>query len=187
MIVARDGNSKNLAKEIVGAVLGTDHFAIVRSESGKPFLAPPREGLQFNLTHTRDVTLFVFAWGTRVGIDVEWRHRDVNVEPLAKRFLSAAERVEILASEDGAERRERFLRCWTRKEALLKAIGTGLAGGLEKFTVSSGKRARIVHCDPAIFGPAESWRLQDLDIGPDYFASVAKEGREEPKVTYFRW
>lgn len=175
LLAAGKRDSGDLTREMIAEVLGTDDFSIARSVSGKPALAPPWEGLQFNLTHTRDVTLFAFAWDARVGIDVEWRHRHVNVEPLARRFLSSQERAEILAAPHVPERRERFLRCWTRKEALLKAVGTGLAGGLDKFTVSTGSEARIVACDAGVFGSAETWQLEDLEIDPDYFASVAVE------------
>lgn len=184
-LVTGKRNSGELLKEILAQVLGTGDFSIIRRESGKPVLAPPWERLQFNLTHTRDVTLFALAWDTRLGIDVEWRGREVNVEPLARRFLSTRERREILAAPDIMERRKRFLRCWTRKEALLKAVGTGLAGGLEKFTVSTGNEAVIVDCDLDVFGPAENWRLLDLEIGDDYFASLAVESPKNSDRTPF--
>jgi 4'-phosphopantetheinyl transferase len=56
------------------------------------------------------------------------------MEQIARRYFHHAEIEEIFAL-DAAARDEAFLRCWTAKEAVLKAIGTGLAGSLTTFRV----------------------------------------------------
>ena len=62
-----------------------------------------------------------------------------------------------------------FFRWWTRKEAVLKADGCGLSGGLDRLDISG--------CPPELVRfPAEGgawWRVHDLDVAPGYAAAVA--------------
>jgi 4'-phosphopantetheinyl transferase len=103
------------------------------SAEGRPSLAPPFEhtGLHFNLSHTEDLVAMAVCRHVRVGIDVE-KLAPVSLA-VADRFFSAAEVSELRALPAGAQPR-RFMQLWTLKEAYLKAIGTGLAGGLGRMS-----------------------------------------------------
>ena len=135
---------------------------------GRPSLAAG--GIDFNLSHAG--SLVVLAVGTvRVGIDVETTNRSRDWRAIARRFFSPVEFAAIEACDE-AERRTAFFRAWTRKEAFVKALGTGLATGFARFDVSIGPRpaltgARIDGVDTS------EWSIRDLAAGPDHLGAVA--------------
>jgi 4'-phosphopantetheinyl transferase len=98
---------------------------------GKPALARSVTGLRFNLSHTTRVALFALSSRAPVGIDAEDLDRRVDHAALAKRLLTSCE---LAAFEQLApdQRAHAFLRCWTRKEAIAKALGSGLALPFDK-------------------------------------------------------
>jgi 4'-phosphopantetheinyl transferase len=96
---------------------------------GKPRLAGAAGSnrLEFNVAHSEGLGLIAITSGAPVGIDVETANDRMDIEQIAREFFSASEIASILAAS-GDCRRELFLRYWTRKEAVLKATGIGLAG-----------------------------------------------------------
>src|SRR5918994_193732 len=128
---------------ILSRELGTPRAAL-ESESGrhgKPSPPPPVMDLQFNLAHSDDLAVCAIARGTdQVGVDVE-RVRPLNdLDVVARVALSGTEfvRYEALA---GPERLLAFYEAWTRKEALLKASGHGLARSPQEVEVGIGPSA----------------------------------------------
>lgn len=102
-----------------------------RDALGKPRLANHR--CEFNLSHSGEAAAVALGH-TPIGVDVE-QLRDIgDLDALAERCFTAAERLELTAA--GESRGEWFLRGWTRKEACLKAIGCGLS--LEPATFETG-------------------------------------------------
>ena len=126
---------------------------------GKPHLGG-RSDLDFSISHSGGLALIAVARGRRVGADVERVRPRTDVLAIARGSLSARERQTIESLETDAARREAFFRCWTRKEAYLKALGVGLAGGLDT--------------DPE---DARGWRIRSLPTRPGYMAAVAAEGQ----------
>jgi 4'-phosphopantetheinyl transferase len=110
-------------------IIQPDHF-------GKPHLRP--EVLHFNTSHSRDLVAIAIA-AAPVGVDVERIDEQFDVDLVVDQ-LSAAERAVVLA-HDGRRRSQTFTRCWTAKEACLKACGVGLSGDLRSFDVSSALEA----------------------------------------------
>jgi 4'-phosphopantetheinyl transferase len=84
---------------------------------------------------------------------------------ISERFFSAAER-EALRGYPPSERDQAFFRCWTRKEAFIKALGDGLHFPLDAFDVSlaPGEPARILRVGE-VAGGACGWTLHDIDLG----------------------
>ncbi|MFI8192469.1 4'-phosphopantetheinyl transferase family protein [Streptomyces sp. NPDC085946] len=91
---------------------------------GRPALAPAEPPLHFSLSHSGGIALVGVA-AVPVGVDVERLPREETVEICAA-ALHPRERAE-LARAPREDRREVFGRLWTRKEAFLKALGTGLS------------------------------------------------------------
>lgn len=93
---------------------------------GKPTL-PGRigEGISFNISHSGGWVLLGFAWGAPLGVDLEGMRPFPDLMGVAGRVMTPHE-VAALASLRGQDRETAFFRGWTRKEALLKARGTGI-------------------------------------------------------------
>jgi 4'-phosphopantetheinyl transferase len=143
---------------------------------GKPFLANEHSGrpIAFNLSHSGELAIVAVTDGMPVGIDIE-RIRPVSAELLAG-CLAQRELAMLSALAPGL-REESFIRCWTRKEACLKAIGVGLNGSPSSFEVSLDPfRARLlaVESDPV---EAELWQLADLEPAPGYCGALAARHR----------
>jgi 4'-phosphopantetheinyl transferase len=100
---------------------------------GKPQLASKyaSANLRFNVSHSGGLALIVLNLGIDSGIDVEQFRHIGHLEQIARRFFHPAEVDAVLAAAPDAA----FLRCWTAKEAVLKAYGTGIAGSLDAFQV----------------------------------------------------
>jgi len=157
-------------RSILGATLDTDpsRVAIVRGARGRPFV----EGstLDFNVSHTRGTAIFGVTRSGRIGIDIEHRDREVNVDGVARKFMSAAEQA-MLAQLDGDARRQALLRLWTCKEAMSKATGDALSAPFRKLDVALGPVPALKD-GPQPYDPAR-WRLLAVDMACGYLATVA--------------
>ncbi len=143
---------------------------------GKPFALvqgnPAR--IEFNLSHSGHHGLIAIASHGRIGVDVEERSPDRDIDGYSKTLLAPAERADYqTASEE--RKLELFYRLWTLKEALVKAVGEGLSLDTSEFEIPPA----MVKGDPAgIFSfpdsPAIRWRLEY--IGNERFAAaIAQE------------
>lgn len=145
---------------------------------GKPELDSPfsRSGLRFNLSHSNEIALYAVTRHRKVGIDIE-RVRPIEVEQLARRFFSRLES-QALCALGYESKNSAFLRCWTGKEAFLKALGDGMHRALDSFAVSVSPRGpgRLLYDRDDPQGAAR-WSLFGLNGIPGYVASIATQGR----------
>jgi 4'-phosphopantetheinyl transferase len=148
------------------------------TQFGKPRLVgESADGLRFNIAHSDDLALMAFTRGREIGVDVERERPDVDIIDLARRFF-AAEEIAALDALPVAEQRSAFYRCWTRKEAYLKALGLGMQVPLNGFAVSiAADQANLLHAvhDPIQHG---RWELRGLSPAAEFAAAVAVEGRK---------
>jgi 4'-phosphopantetheinyl transferase len=150
---------------------------------GKPSLAPnPSDlhpsDLRFNLSHAGERGILGVVRGREIGVDIEAMRENVECEQLAERFFSEHER-QTLRSLPSDQKIRAFFRCWTCKEALLKAEGVGLSRSLDSFDIDmSSSPAQILATRP---DPAEAgrWRLFELEAPSGYAAAVVVEGTVE--------
>jgi phosphopantetheine--protein transferase-like protein len=126
--------SHALVRLIISKKLKTDPLLInyIVGKYNKPGLKD--DPLFFNLAHTRDAFALAFTSDFPVGIDLEKINRKIDFHSIAKTYFSRKECEFILKHNKGAD--ERFFLLWTRKEALLKALGTGITDHLTKIEVS---------------------------------------------------
>jgi 4'-phosphopantetheinyl transferase len=143
---------------------------------GKPFLAKELNlpSIEFNLSHSGDLILFAFTREYPIGVDVERIRPKVNYLDIAKRFFSAAE-VRALNAFPEDEKITAFFHCWSRKEAVIKALGKGLSHHLSSFSVSIDRKEKNWQLS-GISSP-ESWSLYTLDVNPEYAAALAVMGK----------
>ncbi len=146
---------------------------------GKPSLAG-EESLQFNMSHSHEIGLVAVTRDAAVGVDVEHIRADFASDEIARRFFSRVE-VETFNSLSKEEQVAAFFRCWTRKEAYIKAIGKGLSQPLDGFDVT------LAPAEPAaLLRPGDedtaTWSFSDIDVGPAYASALAVEG-SHPQIT----
>lgn len=152
-----------------------ESLRFVYGPRGKPSLAERGFELEFNLAHSRGLALYAVTRGGPVGVDVEYIRPELAAERIAERFFSAEETAALRALPR-QEQSAAFFRCWTRKEALLKAWGQGLAFGLDRFTVSCDPDRAALLSTPFDLAEAERWSLVDLEPGPGYAGALAVHG-----------
>jgi 4'-phosphopantetheinyl transferase len=162
---------------LLGRTLGMAPAAIrfVYGEKGKPGLAEPGR-VRFNMSHSGELALIAIGLDCELGVDIERIRPLPDLQEIAARFFSREEETELMALPEDL-REAAFFRCWTRKEAYIKAIGDGLSAPLDGFAVSlrDGEPARMIQIggDAAAAG---AWRLHHLDVEPGYVAALAYRG-----------
>jgi 4'-phosphopantetheinyl transferase len=130
--------------------------------------------LHFNLSHSGDRVLYAIA-RREVGVDLEAMERRLDYTAVAERICTPREWAAFQALP-AAQAREIFFACWTRKEAVAKATGDGLAGGLGKldlcFQNSDWLRQRAGRVDAA----GQEWSVLNVPIESGWVAALAAPG-----------
>jgi 4'-phosphopantetheinyl transferase len=178
----KDSSRFTVARGSVRAILGAyiqtkaGDIRFSYSAQGKPNLSRPASDIRFNVSHSRDLALLAITRSRDVGVDIEWKKDDLEIEKLAERFFSLQE-CQSLRGLAPETRIDAFFRAWTCKEAFLKAGGTGLSRSLDSFDVDMnvGQPARLLATRP---DPTEAdrWFLRELEVADRYAAAVAVEG-----------
>ena len=128
------------------------------------------------------MALLAITQDRELGVDVEHIRVDFATEDIARRFFSPVE-VETFNRLTKHEQVAAFFRCWTRKEAYIKAIGRGLSQPLDGFdvTLAPDESAALLRADE---DDATRWTMSDLDVCPGYAAALAVEGSLTTLCTY---
>lgn len=131
--------SRGLLRMISARYLDVDAHKIRfrYSDYGKPAYFDG-SSLKFNVSHSGKYIVIAFTSGSEVGVDIEHIKTNFEVLDIARKFFSDGE-IESVMAFDPSERVMAFFRCWTRKEAFIKAKGHGLSFPLDAFTVSLDK------------------------------------------------
>ncbi|MFC3653003.1 4'-phosphopantetheinyl transferase family protein [Dyella humi] len=161
---------------LLGIYLGlpAGDIALVDGKHGRPELAEPWNGLlQFNWSHSGDTALVALARRVAPGVDIERLRPRARAMQLADRFFHPEETA-ALASLDATEREQAFLQLWTGKEAVLKAMGRGIAFGLDRLRLAVAPAApQVIWLDGD--DPAQ-WQLHPLQVDSSHVASLAWRG-----------
>jgi 4'-phosphopantetheinyl transferase len=166
--------ARGLLRWLLGSRLGVRprDVRLCYGSHGKPRVDG---SLAFNMAHSAGFVAIAISSGGDIGIDVEKIDPAIEAMQIAEGFYSQSE-AESLRRLHGAERVEGFFRCWTRKEAYLKAIGDGLSRALGDFDVAVEPTACSallrVQWDKREVG---RWHLSDLPLHPAYACALAVE------------
>ena len=154
-----------------------EQLAFGASDHGKPYavvqgVAAP---VSFNVSHSGAHGLIAFAAAAgRLGVDVEERSMPRDLDGLISSVLGPNEQAE-LALARGCRKLHLFFHFWTIKEALIKALGLGLALDMSQFEIPLAMRhgeTTSIFQFPQM--PAVRWRLKDLG-NDDFAAAIACE------------
>lgn len=139
---------------------------------GKPFLVDAGAfRASFSLSHTNGMVACAVTAEGNIGIDVECLDRDVDTGAIAARFFAAGEAAHLNRLDDDA-RRSRFVDLWTLKEALAKALGTGLVTSLAALAFTVDPSGRIGLDAPSDIA-AREWQFGLFTPGPRHRLAVA--------------
>jgi 4'-phosphopantetheinyl transferase len=145
---------------------------------GKPDLAPSgdpggRSSLRFNVTHSDDLALVAVCLGRELGVDLERMRAISEAARIVESYFTPAEQAQF-ARLPPAARDAAFLRGWTRKEAILKAKGVGLAGLATGYETMFGTAELTGRFTPASPLPrVQEWWLWEAAPREDYVAALA--------------
>jgi 4'-phosphopantetheinyl transferase len=149
---------------------------------GKPMLQN-KSSLAFNISHSGNKAVFGFVSDVEIGVDVEKVKTDFNVLDIARNFFSPKE-IESLENQQEELLYRAFFRCWTRKEAFIKAEGSGLSFPLDAFSVSldNDKNAELLETSWNTT-ERQRWKLFSLPLGEEYIIAVAIQNKKA-SITY---
>lgn len=168
-------HSHGLLRVLLGRYLNhpPSELRLVANANGKPSLDavhfPP---IHFSLSHTEALDLFAFGTQRALGIDVEAVVDLPDCDALAALALSDREILEFQALPAGM-RPLAFLRCWTAKEACLKALGRGLSLDPRRVELNTSERVGVASVMEDAQGDRTEWQFQTFEPAPRFVASVA--------------
>ncbi len=170
--------TRGVLRSLLGSFLGVAPAELRFSYSahGKPQLEGHfRNALEFNVSHSDGMAIVCLAQQSRLGVDIEKVRLDFEHPRIAERFFSDHER-EQLRNLSPEEIPYAFFRCWTRKEAFIKALGEGLSHPLHQFDVElrANKPAALLSTRPDP-DEASRWNLFDIPVPAGYLAALAME------------
>lgn len=140
---------------------------------GKPALAD--DTFAFNLSHSGAAAALAIARGVEPGVDLETPGRVRPFVALAQRYFRPAEAQAVAAAAE-ADRERLFLRLWTAKEAVLKALGRGLAFGLDRLELELASPLPALAWIAADGGDAAQWQLRALPVAAPRIGHLAWRG-----------
>lgn len=147
-------------RQILAGYLGTtsDRLGFIYNAFGKPELEG--SSVDFNLSHAGGSALCAVAVGVAIGVDVERVRSVPDLQALARHVMSPLEWM-LFNELPPAQRLQAFYRCWTRKEAYLKARGIGISSQLQKVAVSMSNEfsPRMLQCGDDVEG-TNQWQLR---------------------------
>jgi 4'-phosphopantetheinyl transferase len=165
-----------------------DQIGFRYGEHGKPSLASDGGGqaVRFNVSDSHGRALYAFTLNHELGVDLERIDPEMATEEIARRFFSGRE-VEDLLGLPSPLQSEAFFRCWTRKEAYIKARGDGLSLALDQFDVSlrPGEPPALRR---SAGGPGETARFTLAELPPveGFAAALCVEGLVS-RLRCWRW
>ena len=173
----RKASARAHLRRILARYVGTrpQDVEFVYGEHGKPMLAEHDEP-QFNLSDSGSKGLVAAARGVRIGVDIELARGDRSFTGIADRFFAKAES-DALRALPPEDRPAAFYRAWTRKEAYLKAWGTGLTFASNRFTLDYvGEGPGTLLNTEMPNDEASRWRFRDVELGRHYTGAICFEG-----------
>lgn len=153
------------------------------ADKGRPSLASGK--VSFNYSRSEGWGVFAVSRSAILGVDIEAIRAHGDLGAVARQNFSIAEQ-RALATLSGADRIAGFYNCWSRKEAVVKAMGDGLSAPLSAFDVSLTPEAA-----PAILrangpcAPARHWSMQSFSPRAGFTVAVVSD-IAAPELHFFR-
>ena len=180
-------------RRLLGNVSQVDAAMLSFAElpGGKPVIDQPESARRwsFNLSHSGDFALLAVTEEAPLGVDIEHKRVISQQGSIARRFFSATEQ-RVYEAARKPERQEVFFSIWTRKEAVIKALGLGLSMPLDAFDVCSpdawlGQPAFAIEEINGMSIPKHQWQLRPLDVPDGYAGAVALQSPAAIRIKHW--
>lgn len=166
--------SRGVLRFLLGGYLQTIPQEVPLSQGlhGKPFV--PASNLSFNLSHSGDYILYICARQCAVGVDIEQMRPGLVFHKLMRSHFSEQERLSITSLPQD-QQEQAFFRLWTRKEAYLKALGTGFSFPLPITAISVIPKEGLQASPTQLEELPSHWYIKDIFVDTGYSSSIALE------------
>jgi 4'-phosphopantetheinyl transferase len=161
--------TRTFIREIISATTGIKLSAIEfgKTEKGKPYLKDNKE-IHFSISHSNSRIAITVSKGYECGCDIEETDsRKISDDIIQTHF----HKNEITMMEQG-NKTTCFYQCWTRKEALYKAFGSGLPDDLA--SVDSTKSLQKIN--------GTFFQLKTFQLIDGYILSIATSGDQAREI-----
>ncbi len=162
--------TRGALREILASYLdiAEDKIELKTAEHGKPFIA--NNPVHFNLSHTANKFVLAITNFSEVGVDLEQYKERKSFSGLVNKCFSEQERQYWYALPED-KKVQMFYRFWVRKEAFVKAVGRGIALGLDQCVINPDDHARFLNI-PDSYGVANDWKIQDVELNENDFCAL---------------
>ena len=166
--------ARGTLRQLLGSLLDRPprSLSIEPGPTGKPRLVGAGNTLQFSLSHSADMALIGVSSSDELGVDLEHVRTIPAAAAIARRLFSRRE-ADFVVDGGSSRAAKRFLLCWTRKEALGKALGSGLSFDLLRLEMPLASGGGTVSVEGCAGRSAEPYRLLDVPLGSGQVASLA--------------
>ncbi|WP_217390077.1 4'-phosphopantetheinyl transferase family protein [Deefgea piscis] len=158
------------ARALAQQLLHKNHrqLALSQDDKGRPVAEdwPFLTGLSWS--HGQNFCAAALGQG-RVGVDLETIRARRQCLAIAEQYFDPRETAWLAALSDAAQLRA-FYTLWVAKEALLKALGLGLVGGLARFVLLLEQGQWTCHSPDA-----HPWYLQVWEVKPNVLLALASD------------
>jgi len=113
------------------------------------------------MSHSSNMVCYVIAFNNKIGVDIEFYNTTID----------------IIRSLDIDEQYKTFYKFWTKKEALVKAVGKGLYYPINKIEVIkllSGESILLVDGNKEL---QQEWYCYELKAPKGYFGAIGIQSR----------
>ena len=184
--VARCGILRQLLSQYTG--LSGKGLKFAHGEWGKPRLGSDASvvPIAFNVSSSRQLSLFAFSRCGELGVDIEFTQSGIDCGDLMGQVGSVGE-AEAFSRLERCEQPDAFYMLWTRKEALLKAVGQGLHLSPRLIDVGFSKGIALRKLQAVeINDGSKRWTLVDLLPQRGFVGALAIQ-QSDVKLSCFRW
>ncbi len=183
--------SHGIKRLILAKYLNTSPKSIIFdcNNYGKPVIALWQNplNLQFNISHSNNLILMAITIKDDIGIDVEYNQKELCENELISAICSSKEQLFFSNLNDTQEKKMAFYRCWTRKEAYLKAIGIGLITNLKNISVDLNEfpANKWISFHNSLERETEvQWKLFPINVGKSYTGSIIATSHQKNLISY---
>jgi 4'-phosphopantetheinyl transferase len=165
--------TRYLIREILSSLTNIDPVSIEfgKTQKGKPFLKTNKE-IHFSISHSNSRIAIAVSKGYECGCDIE----EIDPKKVNNDLIRTHFHPNEISLIENEKRETSFYHCWTRKEALFKAIGTGLPDDLAAIDSTSEEKT---------FGLSK-YHLHTYHLTGEYIFSLVTEGSTAKNITIYQ-